>query len=319
MTKFSHSDFNRAFTPGSIFRWSGGDTAISSLIDAGQLVLPSGGVIACDPGLMAGHPALTPFEPACPPGSYPVSLAVLTFQDDDIARQRVACARLQLSAAPVARWEPALRAGQDQSTLAIGQFFGFDVDTGLGCLLDFTALNEIWKQPGKDFYSATILPALPADARQLAWSNISTDEKSGANVIVYASGFGDGSYASYWGFDAQGHRCCLVTDFDLLTEPLIERFQVPLSQAVAQSIQHPALTEIGVTLETTQAGDELHIAIRGQTPGLCGVKLTSSEGEHYARRSHISDLEYRHIYQLQPDLIARMTMEIDCVVGTRPL
>jgi hypothetical protein len=47
MLQFNHTDFNRAFTSGSTFRWSGGNTAISSLIEAGQLTLPSGGIVAC--------------------------------------------------------------------------------------------------------------------------------------------------------------------------------------------------------------------------------------------------------------------------------
>jgi hypothetical protein len=37
-------------------------------------------------------------------------------------------------------------------------------------------------------------------------------------VIVFQSGYGDGFYASYWGFDAEGQLVCLVTDFDLFYE-----------------------------------------------------------------------------------------------------
>lgn len=37
--------------------------------------------------------------------------------------------------------------------------------------------------------------------------------RSGANAILFPSGWGDGVYASYWGYDM---AVCLVTDFELI-------------------------------------------------------------------------------------------------------
>ena len=36
------------------------------------------------------------------------------------------------------------------------------------------------------------------------------------NIICFSSGWGDGSYASYFGFDADGRPSALVTDFAVL-------------------------------------------------------------------------------------------------------
>jgi hypothetical protein len=36
------------------------------------------------------------------------------------------------------------------------------------------------------------------------------------NVVMFSSGEGEGRYASYFGIDAGGDVCALVTDFNLL-------------------------------------------------------------------------------------------------------
>jgi hypothetical protein len=47
------------------------------------------------------------------------------------------------------------------------------------------------------------------------WANIVVNHESGANVIIFSSGWGDGGYASFWGFDQSGNISSLVTDFAL--------------------------------------------------------------------------------------------------------
>ena len=54
------------------------------------------------------------------------------------------------------------------------------------------------------------------------WANLPIDPATGANLIAFTSGSGNGDYASYFGFDADGGLVCLVTDFLIL--PLPEHF-----------------------------------------------------------------------------------------------
>ncbi|NET37521.1 MAG: DUF4241 domain-containing protein [Cyanothece sp. SIO1E1] len=49
--------------------------------------------------------------------------------------------------------------------------------------------------------------------RAAHWANVVVNEANGANVIAFSSGWGDGGYASYWGYDAKGNLASLVTDF----------------------------------------------------------------------------------------------------------
>ena len=48
------------------------------------------------------------------------------------------------------------------------------------------------------------------------WANIVADTASGANVICFHSGWGDGFYASYFGYDDAGAIVCLLTDFGVI-------------------------------------------------------------------------------------------------------
>ena len=38
----------------------------------------------------------------------------------------------------------------------------------------------------------------------------------GGNLIAFSSGYGDGSYASYAGFDSERHVSVVVTDFAII-------------------------------------------------------------------------------------------------------
>jgi len=50
------------------------------------------------------------------------------------------------------------------------------------------------------------------------WANLSLDDPSEANVVVFASGEGDGVYPVYWGYDAEDDVSCLVTHFGVFFE-----------------------------------------------------------------------------------------------------
>ncbi len=49
--------------------------------------------------------------------------------------------------------------------------------------------------------------------------DVVVDEATGANVIGFSSGFGDGAYPSWFGLDAGGAPIVLLTDFAILESP----------------------------------------------------------------------------------------------------
>jgi hypothetical protein len=50
------------------------------------------------------------------------------------------------------------------------------------------------------------------------WANMKMSDDIEANMIAFSSGWGDGGYASFWGYDALGNLTTLVTDFSLFPD-----------------------------------------------------------------------------------------------------
>lgn len=210
--------FDKAFVPGFSVQTSDvfqGETRVEDvpfrIVDAGMLKLPSGRVCVADPFVFLTD--AKPLTQDVPVGAYPVRLAVANFPSGGL---RVAFARVDFSAAPVARWSMAVVEGQDIATLKTDEIFGYGVDAGTGSFFDPAA--------GK---AAAALLAANNDAWE-AWQT--EGEANGpkvvgpyfflldlplgeANAIMFGSGWGDGFYASWFGYDAGGNVAVLVTDF----------------------------------------------------------------------------------------------------------
>jgi hypothetical protein len=187
-----------------------GTSASLSLHALGDLVLPTGRIVACDPFVMMDDP---PYTGGVPPGRYPVLLNVAAFNDD----QRVAYAILRLSDAPPVRWEMALAPGQDAATLGANEIFGYGVDSGTGCFIDAAAVKLLddHATPENDYNQDLIDLMEKTYVHTWSWMDHVLDSGTGANVIAFSSGWGDGAYPSYWGLDEAGAPVCLVTDFGL--------------------------------------------------------------------------------------------------------
>lgn len=206
-----HTDFAVAFRDGATISDDEGLLATMRVQPLGDLIAPSGAIVACDP-LTAIEPK--PFAQRIAPGRYPILLSVARLANGD---ERVACAQLRLSNAPVTRWEMARLERQEQITLGADEFFGYSVDAGVGCFMDAQAATALDARYERDeSYDEALIDALEAH-RTDTWdyANIALDERSGLNVILFSSGWGDGVFASYWGYDASGAPACLVTDFSL--------------------------------------------------------------------------------------------------------
>jgi hypothetical protein len=206
-----HADFAVMFRDGATISDDEGLLATMRVQPLGGLIAPSGAIVACDP-LTAIEPK--PFAQRIAPGRYPILLSVARLANGD---ERVACAQLRLSDAPVARWEMARLESQEQITLDADEFFGYGVDAGVGCFMDARAASALDAHYERDeSYDEALIDAMEAH-RTESWdyANVALDEVSGLNVVMFSSGWGDGVFASYWGYDASGAPVCLVTDFSL--------------------------------------------------------------------------------------------------------
>lgn len=176
--------------------------------DLGMLLLPTGRVAANDPCCFFEK---EPFTRTVAPGEYPVRLFILETSDD----KRVAFAAVCFSEHVPQQFEPALTGGQDPSGLAGDEFFGYGVDSGTGAFMDASACDVYEALLGQS--EDSIYPPLDKALDEsyvytYSVANVPLPE-SGCNIVAFSSGWGDGSYPSYWGLDGQGEICCLVTDF----------------------------------------------------------------------------------------------------------
>jgi hypothetical protein len=312
MTRFAMPDLVRAFRTGERF----GDRTVR-VFEADPLVLPTGHIVACDPGyLLSIHNREKPFTRAVPPGRYPVLLSLLDWPGlakSNPNYETVACAMVGFRDVPVARWEMALRPDWDLSTLKPGYHLGYGVDGGEGCFLDewvlrflpddqpafFDAFQKAMKLQWEAYQQAqagspealrasgeAIANALPRAYRTImppalgelfaarfemlrprtpAQSAV-LDPLTGANLVKFQSGDGDGCYASYFGLADDGAAVCLVTDFGLLVRGVLATLELPVPVQEQSALTHPDLTNAGVDgvhVEWRPADGEVLVHLHG--------------------------------------------------------
>jgi len=83
--------------------------------------------------------------------------------------------------------------------------------------------------------------------------NLTLDPDTGGNAIAFSSGYGDGSYASYWGFTADDELACLVTDFGVLLEGITQDIEIEaVTRFLEKSIEHPDLERLEVAIRLSR-------------------------------------------------------------------
>jgi len=179
---------------------------------AGLLQITSGRLVACDPLVQPGRPAFSRAVPAR--GGHAVELIVASVPALAVLWLRE---RASIDAAAL-HWEPALLEGQSADQLAADAFHGYPVDAGMGCFMDEQAGAAIRERdsleamaPEYVSYDDDVLA--PELGDRDAADHYPLGAGSAHNAIVFRSGWGDGSYPSYWALDAAGEAVALVTDF----------------------------------------------------------------------------------------------------------
>jgi hypothetical protein len=161
---------------------------------ADDLVLSSGAIVIGDAFFVFGAQAL---EHTVEPGAYRV---ILTLTRDQTGDARVAFARVEFDGQAAVRWEYA-------ST--------YSVNSGIAALMDLDALTQAVAE--YDPYGDAVLGALTyAVEHNEYWTSVVVVPESGIGAVVVLSGYGDGTYNTYWGFDENGQPVALLADFNVL-------------------------------------------------------------------------------------------------------
>jgi hypothetical protein len=173
----------------------------------GELLFPTGRVIACDPLV---DPGAAPLDIALPAERGRVELSVAHFDggpDASPADQRVAFAALRFGDQAVATWT---------------ELAGYPVDSGTGGFLDPAAAAALSEWARRDPAWFEVLLAALQSSYVDTWSWVRLEIEGGPHVMAaFSTGFGDGWYPTWAGRDAGGVLACLVTDFGIVDDPAL--------------------------------------------------------------------------------------------------
>lgn len=219
------SDLNKILLDGCSFQCEmpgkETQTVTISTHHIGDLVLPTGKLLAWDLFMIPDERYV--FKKRLNPGRYPVVISVADFNPPE--RSRIACARLHLSPGKTVRWKVAAINNPDHESSE--EIDNYGVDSGTGSFMDAEVAQVLAplvreKQNGSDKFEEfcdKVVGELETHSLgplgSAGWANVRISDSSEANVVTFSSGWGDGGYASFWGYDGSGKLTDLVTDFAL--------------------------------------------------------------------------------------------------------
>lgn len=190
------------------------------LLDIGNVHFPTGKILACD--LWNLKDAAESYFQTIPPGTYPVTICVI------LNKCRYACVKVSVSDKKPARYETALLGNEKLEELnGSGDYFGFEVDSGMGCIVD-AKTQEYYKNYLLNFadndnfsvYDDIFAELLEENCQRapkyqkicgdwLNWTIPGTD----VSIPLFAAGWGDGVYPCYFGYDKENNVCGVYIQF----------------------------------------------------------------------------------------------------------
>lgn len=200
-----------------------GGTEVDTL-DIGTVHFPTGTILACDP--LVELEEAQPYLQTVPAGTYPVQICVMPSEEYG---DRYACVKVAVSDQKPVRYELGMIGNEClDEELEDGEFFGFGVDAGMCCIADRKtqeAFQAYWAQrlredesidPYNDLFcdlleeNGKANPKYQRDGGDwLNWTVPGTDY----NLPIFTSGWGDGVYPCYFGYDAAHNVCGVYIHF----------------------------------------------------------------------------------------------------------
>lgn len=176
-------------------------------IEAGKLKLVTGRVIATDPILLYDDEC---YSEHVKPGIYTVNIYVGKAEK---RKKQTVAAEIKINDNEPVKWEMALLAGESAKAFGHDEFMGYEVENGLGCFMDekvMEMLDVMSEEELKNYEDKVKDIVRNSDC---SCADIIMDEKDGINIIVFASGWNEGTFPTYCGFDKDNKLSRFVTDF----------------------------------------------------------------------------------------------------------
>lgn len=198
-----------------------------AVMEIGPCSLPSGKILVRDPLVYLADRKEKPYFLTAPAGTYQTEVCVVK-PDESGDCARYAAVRLKFTGKRPVWFYEALIGHENLNDLEGGEYFGFNVDAGLGCICDEVLHQAICDWSGQwdrehpdanqyyDYFAplfAENYKAYPKFQREdgdfLNWQIPGTKY----HLPIFQSGFGDGVYPVYWGMDETGNISQIVIQF----------------------------------------------------------------------------------------------------------
>lgn len=215
----AYSNFNEYFTSKELYNRP------LHHINMGKVNFPTGEVIVCDP-LTYLDIESEPYFIKVPTGEFPIDTLVVEVEED---HHRYVATRIKFSDKTAVKHIEALLGYEDLTELGEDEYFGFTVESGLATIVDVSTRdafcdfvnrwdyeNDEDKNLYDDFFAAEFEKSFqtkPDFQREGGdWINIKIPNST-ADLPMIQTGFGDGTYPVYFGYDENNEVCEMVLQF----------------------------------------------------------------------------------------------------------
>lgn len=191
------------------------ENPVLETFEAGKIYLSTGRLVACDPLISKDMPA---FTENCPSGSFPV------FVHKERESNCIAYVEIVFDNQLVTNWKLALHPDENLESLEAGEIFGYAVESGMGCFMDLETQeslnqleNKLFDRKGGDFmgiYEEFFHEHFFDENGAIdQFALLKPSEEKPGNIFAFETGYGEGFYASYIGFGADGVPAKIVSEF----------------------------------------------------------------------------------------------------------
>ena len=202
-----------------LFRKDFVENTVIESFEVGNIHLPTGKLVACDP-LVTND--MKPFTTQFPTGDFAVTIHK---QKDSNC---IAYVEIHFSHEDIAFWKMATTEGQNTDDLKDGEVFGYPGQSGMGCFMDEETQNDLNALEQKlfarkaddfmgiyeEFFHEHFFDKNGAIDQ---YAYLKPNEQKTNTIFAFETGYGEGFYGSYIGFNGENQPVKIITEFIEIT------------------------------------------------------------------------------------------------------
>lgn len=194
------------------------------ILDMGEIEFPTGDILVRDPLVWLNRDEKA-YLTSVPRGRFRIETLVVKLEED---YYRYALSRVRFTESVPNIYYEALKGDENLDDVDGDSIFGFNVDAGLATIVDVATRNaycdfkDKWyaENPDKNIYDDFFTEVFANNAEENPnyqreggdWINFKLPN-SELSIPMIQSGFGDGRYPVYFGYDENGELCDLVVEY----------------------------------------------------------------------------------------------------------